>query len=577
MKDLKLIFPRLAFVLIVLAVTLLGPAIAQAATFGFFLDKENPIIGDTLTADLKIDSEDVSINFAQATIKFPSNILRVDSLSKTDSIFDFWLTQPSFDNTLGQISFGGGSTTNGFSGKSLQALRIKFKVIGNGEASLVFSDTAISAADGSGSNVLSVSKSASFSVLSKSELSKIAPATISREPVPADKAPAKPILAVSLYPDPNSWYNLSSDFSASWNLPGDIISVATSLNKIPDSAPAESEGLFNNKVFKALNNGIWYLHVRFKNNIGWGATTHYRIAIDSVPPLQFTVNVVGGEFSNNPTPTIQYKESKDQFSGILEYAIKIDSEPEIKTQKTEYTLPLLPPGKHLIKVAAKDKAGNITESTTEIEVLPIASPEILFVNPQPFVGEGGLAVNGIALANVDVLLNLKTSTGESVLQRKTEANENGVWSMSMNDPLKKGDYYIEATARDSRGALSLPVKSKDIIVRDRPIITLFGLEITQKWFTWILFLALIATFIAGFLLRRLTDEKRHRRIIITERDISAILSNIKKDIEGIMEEHKAGAVVDPSVETKVNFILKKIDDSIKNTEKYILDNVEEIE
>ena len=115
---------------------------------------------------------------------------------------------------------------------------MKFKVIGNGEASLVFSDTAISSADGSGSNVLSTSKGISFSVLSKSEIGKIQQAQITREAEVASNLPAKPVLSVSLYSNPENWYNLVSDFSASWNLPKDITDVATAMLAESPSTPS---------------------------------------------------------------------------------------------------------------------------------------------------------------------------------------------------------------------------------------------------------------------------------------------------------------------------------------------------
>ncbi len=554
----------------------LGPKISSAASFSFVLDKANPIVGDVLIADLKIDSEDVSINAGQSTIKYPSNILKVESIDKTDSIFNFWLDEPNFDNVLGELSFIGGSTISGYSGKSLQIIRIKFKVIGNGEASLIFSDTAISAADGTGANVLSVSKGVTFTVSSKSEIEKVKTEQITREAELAKKLPAKPVLNVALYPNPENWYNLSSDFGVSWNLPKDVTDVAAVLNKIPITEPVKSEGLFDNKNFKALENGVWYLHVRFKNNIGWGVTNNYRIAIDSEPPLAFEVIVLGGLSSDNPVPTIVY-ESKDQFSGIGGYFIKIDNEAEIKTEKTEFTFPNLMPAKHKVTVTAKDKAGNATSSNIEIEVLPIASPQILFVSRELFIGEGGLAVNGSSVQDAIINVYLKTESGQTILETKTNSTDKGFWSLSIDQPLKKGNYYVEIKAQDSRGAWSLPVKSENINLSERPVITIGGIDLTYKWFVITLIVILLISFVLGYWTRLLSRISRQRRILIAERDVNAQLQNIKKDVSGLIEKHKNIEACTPkSIENEVNFVLKKIETNIQKNSDYILENIEEI-
>ena len=567
----------LALTIIVFSIAFFRPNIADAASLGLFIDKENPVVGDTLVVDLKIDSEDESINAAQATVKFPSNILKSQSIDKTDSIFNFWLDEPSSDNDLGEISFIGGSTISGYSGKSLQVLRMKFKVIGNGEASLVFSDTAISSADGSGSNVLSTSKGISFSVLSKSEIGKIQQAQITREAEVASNLPAKPVLSVSLYSNPENWYNLVSDFSASWNLPKDITDVATSLDKVPSTNPTKSEGLFDNKVFKSLSNGIWYLHIRFKNNIGWGVTNHYRIAIDSLPPLPFKVEITGNPISDNPIPEIKFT-SSDQFAGIEYYQILVDGKEDNRIKETTYTFKPIAPGKHKIIVSARDKAGNVTEGRLDLEVLPIQSPEILFINRNVFIGEGGLFLNGSSLPSSTVLYNLKLKSGENILQGEVASNDKGFWSIDISQPLKKGSYIVEITAKDSRGALSFPVESNSISITERPVLVLGRLNVTYQGLSIILILFFAISFFLGWLFRHRADKQRNNRIVIAERDVNAMLVNIDKDIKSIIKDHKIDGKepLDSNVEVNVNYILNKIGGNIERAKKYILENIEEI-
>ena len=72
------------------------------STGEFALSKE-------VVADLKIDCEGVGVNAAQATVRFPTDILEVKSIDKADSVFSFWLEEPSFSNTDGAITFIGGT------------------------------------------------------------------------------------------------------------------------------------------------------------------------------------------------------------------------------------------------------------------------------------------------------------------------------------------------------------------------------------------------------------------------------------------------------------------------------------
>ncbi|MBU1628394.1 cohesin domain-containing protein, partial [bacterium] len=532
--------------------------ISFAAIFNLTADKDLYKIGDQVEVNIKIDSEDTGINVAQVTLKYDPSLLEVKSLDRKDSVFSFWLSEPEYSNTDGTIDFIGGSTS-GFTGKSLQVLKVLFKVKGTGTANLTFTDGAISAADGSGTNVLTTMNGLEIKSLSKSEIIKTGPTQIEREAEVAPNAPAKPVLNISLYPEPKDWYSQTSDFSVKWDLPRDITGVATILNKIPTSQPSVSEGLFDNKIFKAIDDGVWYLHVRFKNNIGWGVTNHYRIAIDTVPPLPFEVRILESVSPDNPTPTIKY-ESKDQFSGISEYTIVVDDVPKDSTEKAEYTLQNLKPGLHLIKIVARDKAGNATESKMNVEILPITSPIILFVNNDVFIGEDGLVLNGTSLPNADILIDLNSSAGETIFQGEIKSDQAGLWSFNISEPLKKGNYYAEVTARDDRGALSFPVRTDKITVQERPIMTVFGLKITYTYFIWSLLVLIVVIFIIGFLTRKLMGEKRQRRILIAERDVNAQLMNIQKDVENLIEKHKKGDgdCVDENIENEVDFTLKKI-------------------
>ncbi|HBC59219.1 TPA: hypothetical protein DCZ14_02275, partial [Candidatus Azambacteria bacterium] len=264
---------------------------ASAATLFISPPSAEVGTGDKLTLDIKIDSEGVGLNAAQAVIRFPNDILEATGLDKTGSAFSFWLEEPNFSNADGVISFIGG-IPYGVTGGSIQVLKVTFTAKGTGSGSLTVSDAAVTASDGSGTNILSKTVSASFTVVPK----KVVPPTpvpapvevvpppveIVRKPVPTGKLPVKPALKIQLYPDETRWYNLTSVFNVAWELPLDVTGVTTALNNQPNYVPPKkSEGLFENKAFPSLADGVQYLHVHFQNNVGWGPAAHYRLAVDT--------------------------------------------------------------------------------------------------------------------------------------------------------------------------------------------------------------------------------------------------------------------------------------------------------
>jgi len=314
---------------------------AFAADFNLSPSSGTLGINQDIEVHLRIDTTGASINAAQATMLFPANLLQVKSISKEGSIFNFWLQDPTFSNDAGTISFIGG-TPNGVSGSSLQVITIIFTTKGVGSAAISFSDGAITATDGTGTNVLGALNGATFSISSTVSVPPPTPAApvapiiiatpvpIIREAVLAPGLPSTSTILVPLYPDPDRWYSLISNFTVNWQLPSDVSNVATALNQNPSyTVPEESEGLFDSKQFPSFQeDGVYYLHVRFKNNKGWGATAHYRIAIDTQPPLAFAIQIEGGPSTDNPRPKLLFQ-TGDALSGIDTYLVQINQDQPI--------------------------------------------------------------------------------------------------------------------------------------------------------------------------------------------------------------------------------------------------------
>lgn len=547
---------------------------SQAATLYLSTKTESVAIGDTIEVDVKIDSEDISFNAAQANIKFPPEILEISFLDRSKSVFNFWLEEPNFSNSNGSVGFIGGSTA-GFSGKSLQILKIVFKVKEIGTANLIFAEGAITANDGGGTNILSEMRGIQISSIPKQQLIEISrPIQIIRPPAPSRNLPQRPDIKIPLYPDSQRWHNFTSPFFVQWELPPDVTGVSTALNQSPGFIPFRSEGLFESKQFPALEDSIWYIHVRFRNNVGWGPTAHYRVAIDTAPPLSFTVGIAGETASDNPQPTVIYQ-TGDALSGLDHYEVKINGK-STTTLHSFLTFDPLPPKKYLIRAKAADKAGNATESALEIEILPIASPVITSISKDVFVGEGGLEIAGNSLPNTFILLSVKSKSGQNILSTIINSDKNGDWSTKIDQPLKKGWYFIEVTAQDGRGALSLAVKSDLFKAKERPLFTIAGFGITQFWFFAGLIIILIAGFLAGMISHHFWRVRVSRRIVVAQRDILATFGLIRKDVDKMLSAY-LDKTIEEHEKTEIEFLLKKIKSNLDKAEKYITENIEEID
>ncbi|MDD4931584.1 MAG: hypothetical protein PHG66_05595 [Candidatus Colwellbacteria bacterium] len=548
---------------------------ASAATLNLSADKQDFSINDDFTIDLKIDSQGVAVNAAQGTVQYPSDILELRSIDRSKSVFNFWLQEPS-TATKGSVQFTGGSTS-GFSGQSLEVFKMVFRVKGVGTAPIVVADGAITASDGSGSNVLVGGKGIDIVVGGAGSQSNtqitptIPPITpITRPATSSIVLPVKPSLNVGLYPDSEIWYNISAPFLVQWDLPSDITKVATSVDRNATSEPATSEGLFDNKTFSPLADGIWYLHVQFRNNIGWGQVAHYRIAIDTAPPVPFGIEFTSGSSSTNPNPTMVFS-TADQPSGIESYFVQIGNEEPIPASEGSFILPLQSPGSRLVRVIARDKAGNTTEASADLNIVPIESPAILSVSNFVYVGEGGLEVKGIAVPGYTVSVSVKDKSDSTVASISVPTDVSGNWFVKLDNPLKTGDYRVEVIARDERGAQSEAVISDIIKAKTKPLLTVGNIGITPATFFIVIIILLIGSFIFGWYSNRLAGMQRGRKITIAKRDIVNVFNAAKKGIGSAITSEEKGK------SEEALFHLKKVSSDIGRVEKYLIEGIEDID
>lgn len=574
-----------AFFILTFLVFFFSALQASAATISLLPQARTFGVGQEFSVDIKINTEEAFINASQATIRFPVDILELTNVDKTGSAFGFWTDEPKISNEEGTLQFTGG-TAKGIAGESLQILKMKFKAKGAGFADLTLLDAAVTASDGKGTNVLSQLKGTNVTigtaVVAPEKSSSApqapvvappveAPKKIIRQPVLAQKLPVRPELRVPLYPDETRWYNHLGETAVFWNVPEDVIEVASVIDESPVTKPQKPEQeLFTGKNFGVLKEGVWYIHVRFRNNVGWGETGHYKISIDTTAPLPFEIKM-DSLVSDNPTPEIRY-EAHDTLSGISHALIFLDGKELLKSTTTVMVLPPQHPGKHTVLVRVFDFAGNSVEGDLQFEILPLPTPIVNFLTQTISMGEF-VFVSGKAIPNVFVDVRIFNVSGRELFKGTATVDVAGKWELIVKEPLGQGKYTVIAISRDERGAQSFPTEALSFRIKPKVIISLGGIDLGWlEILAIVILLAASGTGLAGWYYIS-TKKTREAYRIIVGRDIdklTTLLSGYLKEFEGLQEQH------DPSRSAKAVALADKMKDAVAKMKKYLSEEVERL-
>jgi hypothetical protein len=328
--------------------------------------------GQTFTVTVQTDPKGDSINAVESNLTFDKTKLSVISIAK-GSAFSLWTNEPTFSNSAGTIFFGGGSPTP-FTAKS-NLVSVTFKTLAEGSGALSFGSSIVTAADGRGTDVLETKSGGTYTVtaLATPTPEPTTPKTETTEDnatLAFGDPPRAPEVGSVTFLDPEIWYN-KVDGAFTWELPFDVnglrAEIATSATHVPSTVidPPNEEFVVSKEN---LVDGVQYLSVQFKNQVGWGAVTNRKIQIDTTAPEAFVINVRAGTTPSS-FPLLIF-EAEDATSGIEQYEMFIaDKEPLMVTPdeaKLGYLLKELEDGTYTVKIIASDKAGNKTESTVAV-------------------------------------------------------------------------------------------------------------------------------------------------------------------------------------------------------------------
>ncbi len=344
--------------------------------------------GQTFTATVKVLPAGQSINAVEATLKFDPKSLSVVSISKDGSAFSLWTVEPTFSNTNGTVSFGGGSPTPFTATSNL--VNVTFRTVAEGTGTVNFSNSSILAADGRGTDVYQTSPGATYSIaVASTPTPTPAPAPTpapTPEPTPTssdeDKEealifgdpPRAPEIGSPAFLDPEVWYK-NTEGLFSWTLPFDVNAMAIELATSSDNVPSKNKDAIIDppidefRITKDLVvDGEQYLSIQFKNQVDWGAVLNRKLRIDTTPPELFQIVVRAGT-TPSTFPLVVF-EAEDKTSGIAYYEMTIADKEPLKITPDEaklgYLLKELENGTYTVRVIAYDQAGNTREATKAV-------------------------------------------------------------------------------------------------------------------------------------------------------------------------------------------------------------------
>ncbi|HVY56000.1 MAG TPA: hypothetical protein VHC46_09620, partial [Thermodesulfobacteriota bacterium] len=520
------------------AIVLAVPFFASADTLYVSPSSGSYTPGQTFSARVYVSSLAQAINAVSGTVTFPVEKLQVVSVSKTGSILTLWVQDPSFSNSQGTVSFEGVVPNPGFSGSGGSLVTITFRVVGQGTAQIKFSSGSVLANDGSGTNILKNLYNATYMLSGSTEPASPAP-TVSApatdsEPAVDPLAPKKPIVRSSTYPDSTHWYAVHEG-AFSWDVPGDVSSARILLGRLPGSTPTVVyTPAIESKTIPDIEDGVWYLHVQFKNDHGWGAINHYLFKVDGTKPESFVIKPLSTSDDTDPTPQFSFN-ATDSGSGIDHYTVQIDLKDPITWRDdgtSVFTAPTLSPGPHTIIAKAFDEANNFTSTSIDFSVAGITAPKITSY-PEKISDSSPLVVKGVSSPNAMVKAVLAKSDDDPFTQTVTSDNQ-GNWAVVFDSELPSGAYKLTAVAMDKRGAQSEPSPEKVVLVRTSWLISL-GYSVMSALAITVpiaaLAFAIVFIFMFGFHKIRIMKKKLRKELHDVERMVDKAFALLKEDVE----------------------------------------------
>lgn len=144
-------------------------------------------VGDSILLQVQVSGTSV-LNAVSGTVSIPTSNFSIESVSKNNSIINFWISDPSFSNSNGTVNFEG-VAVGSVPIKSGNILNIRLKAKKVGVGNIIFKSGQVLANDGQGTDITEN--------LLGSVLTVIEPKVKSKPIVKEEQVPVKTIIPVN--------------------------------------------------------------------------------------------------------------------------------------------------------------------------------------------------------------------------------------------------------------------------------------------------------------------------------------------------------------------------------------------
>jgi hypothetical protein len=332
----------------------IDPATAGLTTVELFpgVQSGSFVEGSTFEVPFLINTRGADINTVTLNISYDPNKLSVVDPSGGKSIVGLWFDPPSYDNATGLESLGG-IITNGITTNAGLITTITFKVRGTGETVVqINSSSRVLLNDGLGTDANISTIRGVYTLL----------------PSP----PGAVTVYSQTHPLQDRWYNNPSPV-LTWDQDPAVSRFAYVLDNKPHTIPSDEDANANTQQdYKDLSDGTWYFHIKGEKQGVWGATSDFRIQIDTTPPAAFKPTVNYLTAGNSRQAHVSFL-TTDSASGIDYYEVGTNdlSDPNhavpVFTQVTSpYQIQLGESKRQQVTVRAIDRAGNVLDKTVMV-------------------------------------------------------------------------------------------------------------------------------------------------------------------------------------------------------------------
>ncbi len=312
---------------------------------------------------IKLSTGGEAINAVEAVINYDPEAAKVLDIITTNSFCrqDLFITK-TIDNENGVIDIACFLPNPGFSDPKGIVAELLIQPLKSGQFSLRFGDeTKVLANDGLGTNVLRMAIDGSYNIVSYDNQQNI-------------EGP----LTIFSYTHPNSarWYKRKNVHFFWPGIKGAIYRYA--LNKIPDFIPGEENITSENSLsFDVDKDGIYYFHLLPEKDNDTKTIIHYKIMIDSTPPLPPIIKASHKMIEPGEMVRFDFT-AEDELSGIQKgFYVKFDEGIFLPVAPPLY-MPFLNLGKYFVVIRIFDKAGNFNDSMIEINVQMKNTASLIF-------------------------------------------------------------------------------------------------------------------------------------------------------------------------------------------------------